>query len=300
MNEPQLPESPLEIELARIFPGIPVQDRPRFAKALASAEPYLPGSDSLPRDDVPCGALSRRRHCGRVFYPQVERDYWVYVPRQYDTVTSANLMVFLDGARYLNPEINVPVVLDNLIDAGEIPVTIAVFVQPGERGPGLPIYGGSDNRSLEYDALGDHLAHFLYEEFLPAATTDLNVSVDPARRAICGLSSGGIAAFNVAWEMPHVFARVISHCGSFVDIRGGNALPSMIRRSPAKPLRVFLQTGSNDLDITFGHWLLANQEMAAALAYRGYDHRLIVGEGGHSLKHGGAIFPDTLRWLWRE
>jgi enterochelin esterase family protein len=121
-----------------------------------------------------------------------------------------------------------------------------------------------------------------------------------AGRAICGLSSGGICAFNAAWERPDYFSKVVSHCGSFVDIRGGYALAPAVRRSPPKPLRVFLQTGEHDLDIAFGNWPLANRELASALSYHGYDHQLVVGAGGHSLAHGGAIFADTLRWLWRD
>ena len=131
-----------------------------------------------------------------------------------------------------------------------------------------------------------------------AARKTLAVSTDPARRAVCGLSSSGLAAFNVAWERPDAFGNVITHCGSFVDIRGGHAIIPAVRRHPRKPLRVFQQTGRHDLDIVFGHWLNANRDLAAALDYHGYPHRLEVGEGGHSLLHGGAILPDTLRWIF--
>jgi len=209
-------------------------------------------------------------------------------------------MVFFDGARYLAPEIDVPAVLDNLIAAGELPPLVAVFVQPGAKGPGLPIYGGTDNRSIEYDSGGDAYARFLLEELLPEATRGLRISTDPSRRAICGISSGGHCAFNAAWQRPDAFGRVLSHCGSFTDLRGGHLLAPAVRREARKPLRVFLQTGRKDLDIVFGNWLLANQALASALEYRGYDVRLVVGDGGHSLVHGGAIFPDSLRWLWRD
>jgi enterochelin esterase family protein len=230
----------------------------------------------------------------------VPHDYSVYVSVGCDDADDAPLMVFQDAARYLGPEIDVPAVLDNLVAAGELPPMVAVFVHPGATGPGLPVYGGSDNRSLEYDSLGDAYARFLLDELLPEATAGLHVSADPARRAICGLSSGGICAFNVAWERPDAFGKVVSHCGSFVALRGGDRVAAMVRAAPRKPLRVFLQTGVNDLDILFGDWPLANRQFASALAYRGYDHQLVVGEGGHSLAHGGAIFPDTLRWLWRD
>ena len=128
------------------------------------------------------------------------------------------------------------------------------------------------------------------------------LSADPTQRAICGTSSGGICAFTVAWERPDLFAKVMSHVGSFTNIRGGYVYPGLIRKSKSapKPLRVFLQDGANDLDNLHGNWPLANQDMAAALKFAGYDHTFVFGSEGHNGKHGGAIFPDTLRWLWRD
>lgn len=209
-------------------------------------------------------------------------------------------MVFQDGAMYLSPDINVPAVFDNLIARREMPITVGVFVNSGDRGPGMPIWGGADNRSLEYDSLGDTYARFLLEEILPEVAKELAITSDPAGRAIYGISSGGICAFTVGWERPDAFGKVVSHCGSFTNLRGGHIYPSLVRRNAAKPLRVSLQSGTNDLNVVFGNWPLANQEMASALEYRGYDYRFDFGEGGHSLKHAGAIFPDTLRWLWRD
>jgi enterochelin esterase family protein len=294
------PNPALMAQLAQMLPGIPPQDPARFARSLAGPEPYAPGTDSLPRDGVPRGALHARQCAPGKIYPGVAHDYTVYVPAQVDANAPTALMVFMDGARYLGPEISTAIVFDNLIHAGTIPPTIGVFVNPGASGPGLPIYGGNDNRSVEYDTLGDDYSRFLIEELIPHATKGLNISASPNLRAVCGLSSGGICAFNAAWERPDFFGKVVSHCGSFVNIRGGHALPSMVRRAPPKSLRVFLQTGARDLNIIFGHWVNANRDLAAALEYRDYDHQLVVGEGGHSLAHGGAIFPDTLRWLWRD
>jgi enterochelin esterase family protein len=285
-------------QLAQLLPGMPEPDCARFAQSLSAASPYALGPDSLPQDGVPRGDIRSGVCAAGAVYPGVAHRYSVYLPAHKDPARPAALMVFQDGARYLGPEANVPTVLDNLIHAGTLPPTIAVFVEPGAEGPGLPIYGGAGNRSVEYDSLGDAYARFLLEELLPVATQGLNVSDDPALRIICGLSSGGICAFNVAWERPDAFGKVISHCGSFVNIRGGHALASAVRRSAPKPLKVFLQTGTQDLNIVFGHWPNANRELAAALDYHGYAHRLVVGEGGHSLAHGGAIFPDTLRWLF--
>jgi enterochelin esterase-like enzyme len=291
-------DSPLAAQLGLMLPGMPVADRARFARAVSLAEPYVPGPDAQGRADVPAGRVSAHRHVGAGVYPGVERGYQVYVPAQHAADRPAHLMVFLDGARYLGAEANARVVFDNLIHAGAIPPTIAVFVEPGESGPGLPIYGGTDNRSVEYDSTDDAFARFLVDELLPVALQGLAVSAASRERAICGLSSGGQAAFAAAWHRPQAFGNVVSHCGSFVALRGGDAWPAVIRCSPRKALRVFLQDGDNDLDIVFGHWLHANRQMAAALAYAGYEHQLVVGSGGHSLRHGGALLPDTLRWLW--
>ena len=283
--------------LVENMPGILEQDVDRFVAALGVDEPYTaPGV----ADRVPEGRLERRRHRSPAVYPGVERDYVLYVPRQYRDGEEAALMVFQDGARYQGPEANTARVLDQLIEEGAMPVTIALFVEPGETGPGLPVYGGAGNRSIEYDAQGPDYARFLLEELLPEALAGYRVSADPRRRAIAGLSSGGHCAFNAAWERPDAFGKVLSHCGSFVDIRGGRACAGRVRREPARPLRVFLQTGEHDLDIMYGNWVLANRELAAALAYRGIAHQLVVGEGGHSLRHGGAILAESLRWLWRD
>ena len=286
--------------LGQLLPGMPAEDRIRFARAIRGGEPYAPGPDATRGDGVQAGELRTSVCPPGAIYAGIEHAYKVYVPAQYDGARDAALLVFQDGARYLGPECNATTVLDNLIAAGDMPPTIAVFVEPGARGPGLPVYGGNDNRSIEYDRLGDAYARFLLEELLPHATAGLRIASAPTLRAICGISSGGICAFNVAWERPDAFGGVISHCGSFVDLRGAHLLAPAVRALPRRPLRVFLQTGAHDLDIRFGDWLLANQTLASALAYRDYDHQLVVGEGGHSLAHGGAIFPDTLRWLFRD
>jgi enterochelin esterase family protein len=236
-------------------------------------------------------------------FPGTTRDYFVYVPKQYNARRPACLMVFFDGGTFMRPEgpFRVPVVFDNLIAKKEMPVTIAVAVNPGSIPPTLPGAKPRNNRSFEYDSLGDGNARFLLEEMLPEVTKGLNVTTDPAGRAVCGNSSGGIAAFTVAWERPDAFGKVVSHIGSFTNIRGGHVYPALIRKTkPAKPLRVFLQDGRNDLDNVHGSWLLANQDMALALKFMGYDHKFVLGAGGHSAQHAGAIFPDTLRWLWRD
>ncbi len=280
--------------------GMSQQDKATSAESMSGNEPYTLGPDSTARDAVPRGEVTAYRWRSDRIYPGTERAYWLYVPAQCDGARPACLMVFEDAELYLGPDANVPVVFDNLIHAREMPVTIGLFVNPGDTGPGMPVYGGGDNRSVEYDALGDRYARFLIEELLPEVERRYAVVADPAGRAICGISSGGICAFTVAWERPDAFRKVVSHCGSFTNIWGGHTYPSAIRRGAARPLRVSLQTGARDLDVIFGNWPIANQDMAAALAYKGFDHQFIYGEGGHTLKHGGALFPETMRWLWRD
>jgi enterochelin esterase family protein len=243
---------------------------------------------AVPRGEVRTGTFAASR-----IYPGTTREYQVYVPAQYDPARPACLLVCFDGAGFFTPKgaLKLPAVLDELIARREIPVLIAVGVNPGvvpSAEPGAP---PRNHRSLEYDSLGDTNARFLLED----------VTADPAGRAVAGNSSGAIAAFTVAWERPDQFRKVISHIGSYTNIRGGYAYPGIIRQTkPAKPLRVFLQEGVNDLDNLHGNWPLANRELAAALAFAGYDHRLVLGDGGHSAQHGGSIFADTLRWLWRD
>ncbi len=280
--------------------GISEQDKVSSTRGREFDAQYVLGPDSMPHEGIPHGLVTQYHHTSSLIYPGVGRDYWLYVPQQYNAAVPACLMVFQDGNGYLGQDVNVPAVFDNLIHAGAMPVTIGLFVNPGDKGPGNPLWGGTDNRSLEYDSLGDSYARYLIEELIPEISGVVNTASQPDRRAICGCSSGGICAFTVAWERPDAFRKVVSHCGSFTDIRAGHNYPSVIRKASAKPLRVSLQSGAHDFDVIFGSWPVANHDMAAALAYRGYDYQFIFGEGGHSLKHGAAIFPDTMRWLWRD
>lgn len=273
------------------------------SKALAQRESYPTHPDSQVKPDVPQGKILEYLWESKIF-EGTRRYYSVYVPAQYDASQPAAVMVFQDGHAYLEPKghFKAATVLDNLIHQGEIPIVIGIFIDPGHHGE-LPKRRGwiptPSNRSFEYDTLSDQYARFLLEEILPTVSEQFRLTEDPEQRAIVGMSSGGICAWTVAWERPDQFRKVISHIGSFVNIRGGHQYPSLIRKSEKKPIRVFLQDGSNDLDNSHGNWPLGNQQMAKALAFQGYDYQFLYGEGGHNGKHGGSVFPDTLRWLWR-
>ncbi len=283
-----------------IFPNISDRDINAFIYSKPVKEPYQLGTDSERKGSVPEGTVTKYHWINRKFYSGTARDYWIYVPKQYNASKPACLMVFQDGGLHLVDMMEANIVLDNLIHKQVIPVIIGLFINPGDKGPGMPIYGGAGNRSVEYDTVSDLYSKFLMGEILPELKKQYHITDDPKGKAIAGISSGGICAFNVAWQRPDAFGKVISHCGSYTSIRGGDQFPEMIRKTPAKPIKVFLQSGSKDLNVVFGSWALKDKEMAAALEYSGYDYKFVFGKGGHSLKHGASIFPETLKWLWSD
>jgi enterochelin esterase-like enzyme len=269
--------------------------------ACEAADDYKLGPDSERQAGVPEGTVSKHNCTSRVF-AGTERDYWVYVPKQYDPGKPACVMVFQDGGNYVDTEksFRVPIVFDNLIHKKEMPVTIGIFINPGMFPSSAPDGKPRSNRSFEYDSLTPQYAEFLEKEILPEVGKSYRLTDKPEERAICGISSGGICAWTVAWERPDLFRKVLSHVGSFTNIRGGHVYPALIRKTERKPIRVFLQDGSGDLDNAHGNWPLANQEMAAALKFAGYDYRFEFGDGAHNGVHGGAILPESLRWLWQD
>lgn len=261
-----------------------------------------PNSDRTAQSGIPSGVITSATFSNSQVFPGTSREYSVYVPAQYKKDQPANLMVFLDGRNYAKPNgsFRVPIVFDNLIHKKEMPVTIAVFVNPGTVSATKTGAKNRSNRSFEYDSLGDRCTNFLLNEFLPVALKGLNVSSDPDDRAICGISSSGICAFTVAWEKPNQFGKVLSHIGSFTNIRGGWAYPGLVRKSKDHPksIKVYLQEGKDDLNNLHGDWPLGNQDLAAALQFAGYNYKLVMTEGGHSGKWAGEGFPNALRWLW--
>jgi enterochelin esterase family protein len=263
-----------------------------------SLEVYRDHPDLKEKDGVPKGTVKQMPLWESKVFPGTTREWSIYIPAQYRPEKPACVMVFQDGNSY---RAFVPTVFDNLIAKGEMPVTVGIFIQPGV------FKDKKSNRSFEYDTLSDQYARFLLEEILPEAEKTVKLRKDAESRAIAGISSGGICAFTVAWERPNEFSKVLSWVGSFTNIasgktlrEGGHNYPALIRKTPKKPIRVFLQAGANDLDNAHGNWPLANLEMAKALAFAGYDYKLEYGDGFHSNRHGRAILPDSLRWLWRD
>ena len=290
-----------EEEYAAFFTlNISGQDKVAYMQGWDRTSDYSLSPDSLPQEGVPAGRLMRFRWTSHTVYPGVERDVWLYLPQAVEEHDDVNLLVFQDGSLYFGPQVNATFVLDNLIHRSEIPMTAALFVNAGETGPGYPIFGGDDNRSIEYDTVNGDYARFLVEELFPVVRRHVKLTDDPAGRGIFGFSSGGACAMIAGFHRPEDFGVVIAHCGSFIHIRGANQLPSMIRQAPRKPIRVWHQTGSRDVDVIFGNLQIANHDLAAALNYRRYDTVFEFGNGGHSLRHGGAVLPETLRWVFRD
>jgi hypothetical protein len=283
--------------------------------------------DSLAQPGVPKGRLEGPFEFRSKIITGTVRQYWIYVPAQYNPKKPANVLVFQDGQRATNPEgsLRVPQAMENLIARGQMPVTIGIFITPGNLSETYPTDLGMKNpnhRKEEYDALNDSYARFLIEEMLPEVAKRYTLTQDPEKRVIGGTSSGAICAFTVAWQRPDYFRRVISMIGSYTSIGyapatatepmvpGGDLYPTLIRKNPIKPIRIYLQDGEHDLSNEHGNWFLANQQMLSAFEYANaraekdgklgtrYEVRHFWGDGAHSDQNGGALLPEILRWIW--
>lgn len=266
----------------------------------AAQDDYKPGPDSIAQPKVPQGELIKGTYTAKTdsVFPGTEREYTIYLPPSTSSgPDGAPFMIFQDGIIY-----NAPVVFDNLIAKKQIPPLIGLFIKPGVVPAANENALPRDNRSYEYDSVTDTYSRFLIDEFLPAIEKKhvLKLSTDPNDAAIAGNSSGAICAFMAAWHRPDRIRRVFSAIGTYVGIRGGDHLPVLVRKYEPKPLRIFLQDGENDNDIYCGDWWMANQMMERALTWAGYDVNHAWGTGGHNQKHATAIFPEVLRWLWRD
>lgn len=267
-----------------------------------STESYPVHPDSQPQEGVPKGEVLKFTFESSRIFPGTWREYWVYIPAQYQPSQPACVYINQDGIQW-----QAPAVFDNLIHKKEMPVTIGVFVMHGRvKAANSDVALDRFNRSFEYDGLGDAYARFLLDELLPDVETKktsdgrvIRLSHNGNDRAIGGSSSGAVCAFTAAWERPDAFSRVFSTIGTYVGLRGADQYPTLIRKVEPKPLRIFLQDGTNDLNIYGGDWWMANQTMERALTFAGYDVQHIWGEGGHNGKHGTAIFPDAMRYLWK-
>jgi enterochelin esterase family protein len=285
------------------------------------------GPLSYQQPGVPAGTLSPKVLHTSKLYDGMKSEYWIYVPAQYDSHTPAALMVFQDGEWYLDRNGKIPAlnVIDNLIAQKKIPVMVCVFINPGdiEASPGTATFNQvktysekwkrtlkDSMRSTLYDTVSDRYVRFLRDEIMPEVQAKYNIRKDAYSHAITGLSSGGICSFDAAWQMPDQFSRVISWIGSFASIQwkedpavadGGQDFPEKVLHESHRNLRVYLQDGSEDLELDkYGSWPLANLRLANALKLKNYDFHFSFGTGTHNPAHGAAEFPDEMMWLWRD
>jgi len=257
--------------------------------------------------NVPHGELLHGTINDSKIYPGTENGFQVYVPAQYDPAKPACLLVKLDGLG--NGE---GTVLDNLIAKKEVPVIIGVGISSGavmkEPAGTSKRRAARFNRSYEFDSTNDHFPDYVLNELLPAVqklkTKDgraIVLSPEGNDHAATGASTGGIGSFTLAWQRPDQFTRVYAVIGTFVSMRGGHEYPALIRKTDPKPIRIFLEDGSTDAwNLLFGSWYDANVNMESALSFSGYDVAHAWGTHGHDGRPGAAIFPDVMRWLWRD
>jgi len=286
--------------------------------------------DSLEQSNIPKGTLEGPFEFHSQTIAGTVRRYWIYVPAHYRATqkNKPTLLVFQDGQRATNPKgpLRIPTVLDNLIAQKAIPQTLGVFITPGNLSDHYPDdldMANPNHRAEEYDSLSNTYTHFLIDELLPEVNKKYPFSHNPDDHIIGGTSSGAICAFTVAWHRPDVFHKVISIIGSYTSIGfqpataekpmtpGGDLYPGLIRKSPIRPIKIFLQDGTNDLSNEHGNWFLANQQMLSSLEWANanadknndpgprYEINHVWGDGGHSDQHGGSLMPDILRWMWQ-
>jgi gluconolactonase len=278
------------------------------ATLLHAQETYVLGPDSAPQAGVPKGSVTKYELKAGRFFPGTPHTYSIYLPAQYDASKPTPFMIFLDGSGFLSDRVRAPVVFDSLIARHELPAMIGIFVDPGVQPTVSDQAQHRFERVFEYDSLSDRYSRFLLEELIPEVERKYNLSKDANDRALCGVSTGAVGAFMAAWNRPDQFHRVLSFIGTYVAMKGADALPALIRKTEAKPIRIFLQDGTNDHIVpaqpwgTFyaGSWPINNRVMLEAFESAGYDAKLVMGSEGHNMKQGAAIMPDALRWLWRD
>lgn len=225
----------------------------------------------------------------------VERDVAVFIPAQYVPNTEVPFIVLHDGREQLNT-FHTDIVLENLIAQKKLPVMAALFVN-------RPNNNDSGQRSLEYDCIDSDYSEYMIKEIIPAVKVhhpELKLTDDPNGRATLGKSSGAPAAFTMAWLRPDLYRRVVTFNGSWINIcrdgAGAAGYPDMIRATdPAKPLRLYLFSGSGDN----ANYPAVNQAMADAFKAKGMPWRYDFGQGAtHNSTYAASRITDALLWIW--
>ena len=292
---PQLGAGPQAESLNRLLQGLawdavahhPLSGATAGARAVAAAGQ---GGPKPPQGTIKTFTFSQSR-----VFPGTRRSGAVFIPAQYDAAKPACVYVRQDGYNPAEKRM-----LESLIAAGDVPVTVGVFVSSGDLPAPVPGTMGRRNRCFEYDAVSDAYVRFLVEELLPfvAKEFELNLSASGNDRCIAGGSSGGISAFNAAWQRPDAFSRVYANSGSFVAFRGGHEFPTLVRKVEPKPIRAYLTTGMHDMVNCAGDWYLLDQEMDQALKFSGYDYFFRAIDGPH-VAGWNEFFPEAMRFIWK-
>ncbi len=292
-------------------------------------QPLPPAPEQTPRPEVPKGRIVQFKlnAAESKFYPDTglrgttpTRDVTVYIPSQYVPGTPAPLLVSQDAMGAHNSN-QLPTILDNMIADHRLPPMVAVFARSG---------GGDDRgseRGLEYDTLSGKFAEFIEAEVLPRAAKECNVTFtkDPDARATIGGSSGGAAAFTMAWFHPELYHRVLTYTATYTNNQSPENLAllhgaweyheHLIPQSARKPLRVWLEVNENDTGSTSSaadmhNLVIANQRMAGALKAKGYHYQFVYAQGAGRFYAAGQghddaqviarTLPQALEWLWQD
>jgi enterochelin esterase-like enzyme len=280
--------------------------------------PYPPAPETVARmPGVPVGKVMPYQLYAstNVYKAQgLKFNYTIYVPAQYQKGKPAAFMLFLDGQHFAGPGTpivsedyhwNAPILFDNLIASGELPVTIIAFMDPGvpngmyRRGDNM--HPDAELRSMEYDKPSNDFARFLIDEFIPdTVKKNYDIVDDPDGWGIGGHSSGGICSIMVGWFRPDKFRKLHSSSASFPNTNnfgGSVTFPNELNKvTPAKPIRVTMLSGTNDN----GGYLAANTQAAMIFKAKGYHYRFRPGEDHHTPPLAAINeFATAMRWLWR-
>jgi enterochelin esterase family protein len=236
------------------------------------------------------------------------RNVTVYVPRQYVPGTPAPFIVAQDGRSWTS---RLQPILDNLIHQGRLPVMVAIMIDNGGGD------GKGSERGLEYDTVSGTYAAFVETEVLPRVESlGVKLTRDPEGRATMGGSSGGAAAFSMAWFRPDLYRRVLTYSGTYVNQQSPVNPESphgaweyhehLIPQSDPKPLRIWMEVGENDNgskspEAGLHNWVLANQRMAGVLAAQHYAYRFELARAARHVDKRVVLqtLPGALLWLWR-
>jgi enterochelin esterase-like enzyme len=228
--------------------------------------------------------------------------YIIYTSANYVSGQPAVFLVFGDGiSTYLaDSGFHAATVLDNLTASGDIPPTVALFIDP-------PSDGGDPAtvRVATYDPPTDKYPTFLMTEIIPQVITGkYSVSTDPDAWALVGYSASGGQGWNDIWKLPDNFHKFIGNSASYgaanVAMYGNVDWVTIISSSPKRDIRASNTTCLNDLMDQRGSWLTIITNVAMALSAKGNPWRLMIGPNGHYPPiDGERDFPDSLRWMFQ-